>query len=450
MMAKEKQKMVSLGRFREDPDNVSEATEEEIRRLAGKLKRVPLGLTAIRIAYVTDDPGGGCMVISGNKRLRVLKEAYGEDGEVPAEWFADVTAMSEAERHEFRLNANVSDGHFNLEKLLAQYDQGELQAAMGADALNALLEGLEEKEKPAERDQDAVPEVEGPRKSRRGAVYQVGRHRLMCGDSTSSEDVAHLMGGAKAHLLVTDPPYNVDYKGAAGKIKNDNMGDSEFRAFLRKAFSAANDSMKDGAAFYIWHADLEGYNFMGAVIDVGWKVRQCLVWVKNALVLGRKDYQCKHEPCLYGWKSGASHKWRAGRKQTTVCELIPEHIEQDGEVVRFHVAGRVFEIKAADLVEVVDSTVISMDKPARSADHPTMKPVELFAYQIRNSTDVDDCVLDIFGGSGTTVIACEQTQRRAFVMELDEKFCDVIRRRWAEFTNGEGCDWEALTPEVVE
>ena len=128
MMAKEEQKMVSLGRFREDPDNVSEATEEEIRRLAGKLKRVPLVLTAMRIAYVTDDPGGGCMVISGNKRLRVLKEAYGEDGEVPAEWFADVTAMSEAERHEFRLNANVSDGHFNLEKLLAQYDQGELQA----------------------------------------------------------------------------------------------------------------------------------------------------------------------------------------------------------------------------------------------------------------------------------------------------------------------------------
>lgn len=194
-MKKQKQEMVRLGAFREDPDNVSVATEEEIQRLAGKLKRVPLGLTAIRIAYVTDAPGGGCMVVSGNKRLRCLKAAYGEDGEVPAEWFQDITAMSEAERHEFRLNANISDGHFDINKLLAQYDTAELSAA-GLDELLTSLDAGEDADA-GKTDPDAVPDVDAaePARSKRGEVYQCGDHRLMCGDATSAEDVARLMGG---------------------------------------------------------------------------------------------------------------------------------------------------------------------------------------------------------------------------------------------------------------
>lgn len=178
-------------------------------------------------------------------------------------------------------------------------------------------------------------------------------------------------------------------------IQNDKMADGDFRQFLVDAFSAADAVMKQGAAFYIWHADSEGFNFRGACNDIGWKVRQCLIWNKNSMVLGRQDYQWKHEPCLYGWKDGASHNWYSDRSQTTV---------------------------------------IDMDKPSRSADHPTMKPVQLFAYQIQCSTKPGDIVYDSFGGSGTTLIACEQLQRKAMIMELDPRYVDVIIKRWETLT----------------
>lgn len=176
---------------------------------------------------------------------------------------------------------------------------------------------------------------------------------------------------------------------------NDNMSDSDFRQFLRDVYSAADVVMRPGAAFYIWHADSEGYNFRGAAFDVGWKVRQCLIWNKNAMVLGRQDYQWKHEPCLYGWKNGASHYWGSDRKQTTVLDF---------------------------------------NKPLRNGEHPTMKPVELFEYQIKNSSKRGENVLDLFGGSGTTIIACENHGRQAFLMELDPRYCDVIIQRWQEHT----------------
>lgn len=233
---------------------------------------------------------------------------------------------------------------------------------------------------------------------KQGDIFQLGRHRLMCGDSTSLEDVQKLAGGVQVDLLVTDPPYNVNYEGATKdklRIKNDNMKDTQFREFLKNAFYAADSAMKVGASFYIWHADSEGYNFRGACKDIGWSVRQCLIWNKNSLVMGRQDYQWKHEPCLYGWKDGASHLWMNDRKQTTV---------------------------------------INMDRPTRNELHPTMKPVALFDYLIKNNTKSGDIVLDIFGGSGTTIMACEQNGRRGFLMELDPKYCDVIIKRWEEFT----------------
>lgn len=247
-------------------------------------------------------------------------------------------------------------------------------------------------------DEDAVPDAPVDPVTVPGDVWILGDHRLMCGDSTSIDAVEKLMDGHKADMWLTDPPYNVAYEGKtkdALKIQNDSMGDNDFRQFLRDCYVAADTVMKPGAVFYIWHADSEGYNFRGAAHDAGWTVRQCLIWKKSVLVMGRQDYHWKHEPCLYGWKDGAGHLWAADRKQTTVLEF---------------------------------------DKPSRNGEHPTMKPVELFSYQMLNNTKGQDIVLDSFGGSGTTCIAAEKNGRRAFMMELDPKYCDVIIKRWQDFT----------------
>lgn len=246
-------------------------------------------------------------------------------------------------------------------------------------------------------DENEIPPVPEEPKTKLGDIYQLGDHRLMCGDSTSIDSVETLTDGL-VDILVTDPPYNVDYTGKtkdALKIQNDSMDDSTFRQFLRDAFTAADAVMKPGAVFYIWHADSEGYNFRGACKDAGWQVRQCLIWQKDTMVMGRQDYHWKHEPCLYGWKDGAAHLWATDRKQTTL---------------------------------------IVCKRPTKNDLHPTMKPVELMEYQILNNTKGMDIVLDLFGGSGSTLIACEKTGRKARLMELDPKYCDVIVKRWEDFT----------------
>lgn len=244
-------------------------------------------------------------------------------------------------------------------------------------------------------DDDYDIELPEEPKAKRGDIWQLGRHRLMCGDSTMLDEVQMLTDGAKVDLFLTDPPYNVNYEGTAGKIQNDSMKDDAFRQFLTDAFTNAAMVMKPGASFYIWHADSEGYNFRQACKNAGWTVRQCLIWNKNSLVLGRQDYQWKHEPCLYGWKEGAGHQWHNDRKQTTVLDF---------------------------------------DRPKKNAEHPTMKPVPLFDYEICNSTKEGDIVLDLFGGSGTTIMACEQDGRSGYLMELDPKYVDVIIDRWEKFT----------------
>jgi len=244
---------------------------------------------------------------------------------------------------------------------------------------------------------DAPPLPETPR-TVPGDIWVMGKHRLLCGDSTSMDDLAKLCEGQLVDMWLTDPPYNVAYEGKtkdALKIKNDEMGDDQFRQFLRDAYTAADTVMKPGAVFYIWHADSEGYNFRGAAKDAGWTVRQCLIWEKSSMVMGRQDYHWKHEPCLYGWKEGAGHLWAADRKQTTILEF---------------------------------------DKPSRNGEHPTMKPVALFEYQMLNNTKGGDIVLDSFGGSGTTLVAAEKNGRIAYLMELDPKYCDVIVKRWQNFT----------------
>ena len=247
-------------------------------------------------------------------------------------------------------------------------------------------------------DPDDVPDAPAKPVTALGDVWIMGNHRLHCGDSTSFDAMATLVNYQRVDMWLTDPPYNVAYEGKtkdALKIKNDSMADDQFRKFLRDAFVAADAVMKPGAVFYIWHADSEGYNFRGACRDAGWTVRQCLIWKKSTMVMGRQDYHWKHEPCLYGWKDGAGHLWATDRKQTTVLEF---------------------------------------EKPSRNGEHPTMKPVALFAYQMLNNTKGGDLVLDSFGGSGTTLIACEQHGRYARLMELDPIYCDVIVKRWQDFT----------------
>ena len=226
-----------------------------------------------------------------------------------------------------------------------------------------------------------------------GDVWTLGRHRLVCGDSTKAETFELLMAGAKANLVVTDPPYNVNYEGSAGKIKNDNMANAAFYQFLLDAFMLTEKAMADDASIYVFHADTEGLNFRRAFADAGFYLSGCCIWKKNSLVLGRSPYQWIHEPVLFGWKKSGKHEWYAGRKETTVWEY---------------------------------------DKPKKNGDHPTMKPIALLAYPIMNSSMSNTLVLDPFGGSGSTLIACEQSDRSCYTIELDEKFCDVIVKRYIE------------------
>ena len=274
---------------------------------------------------------------------------------------------------------------------------------------------------------DAIPEKKSTTKD--GDIFRMGGHYLICGDSTKKETVEKLLNGKQADLLITDPPYNVDYVGKtkdALKIQNDKKEDGEFYQFLVDAFKAADEGMKPGAAFYIWHADSEGYNFRGACKEIGWKVRECLIWNKNTFVLGRQDYQWKHEPCLYGWKDGAAHYFINDRTKSTVFEGLEKPIED----------MKKDELKELiqKLMEEYQSTVIEEKKPSRSEDHPTMKPTALLARQIQNSTRNNEIVLDVFGGSGSTLIACEQLNRRCYMAELDPTYCDVIIKRWETFT----------------
>lgn len=303
------------------------------------------------------------------------------DEQIKAFRLAD-NKVAEKSEWDFGLLAEELDGILDIDMALFDFD---------------IDTGFSDTEEETVEDNYDTDRIVEPR-AKPGDIYQLGRHRLMCGDSTILSDVEKLMNGMKADLLITDPPYNVDYEGKTKdklKIENDKMNNDSFRQFLIDALSNADAVMKPGAVFYIWHADSEGYNFRGACFDIGWKIRQCIIWNKNTMVMGRQDYQWKHEPCLYGWKDGASHLWASDRKQTTV---------------------------------------INFNKPTRNDLHPTMKPIQLFDYQIKNNTKAMDVVLDLFCGSGTTIMACEQNGRNAYAMEYDPKYVDVIIDRWEQFT----------------
>ena len=304
--------------------------------------------------------------------------------------------------------AELSD--WDAEMLQQLSEEHDIAPWFEQEDLDALLQEAEQLE-PVEgnTDPDEVPEAPEDPITKPGDLWILGSHRLLCGDSTDPIAMERLMEDKPADLWLTDPPYNVALgmnetpeeakkrnRRTDGKVvKNDSMSDAAFRQFLVDVYTTANCFLKPGGVFYIWHADSEGYNFRGAAHDIGWKVRQCLIWRKSSLVMGRQDYQWMHEPCLYGWTDGSAHYWASDRKQTTVMDFA---------------------------------------KPSRNGEHPTMKPVDLFQYQMANSSKPGDTVLDSFGGSGTTLIAAERIGRKARLMELDPAYCDVIVKRWEDFT----------------
>ena len=332
-------------------------------------------------------------VIAGHGRILAAKEE--SITEVPCV-FAD--HLSEAQKKAYIIadNRMAMDAGWDEELLRV-----EIESLQGMD-FDPLLTGFDEKELAAlfddgmeakEDDFDVDAELQKPAFSRLGDVWTLGRHRLVCGDSTKAETYTTLMDGVKANLVITDPPYNVNYEGSAGKIKNDNMAGEKFYEFLLAAFKNMESVMAADASIYVFHADTEGLNFRRAFADAGFYLSGCCIWKKQSLVLGRSPYQWQHEPVLYGWKKNGKHQWYTGRKETTIWEF---------------------------------------DKPKKNGDHPTMKPIPLLAYPIGNSSMANSVVLDPFGGSGSTLIACEQTDRICRTIELDEKFCDVIVNRYIE------------------
>ena len=369
--------------------NARTHSDEQVAQIAASIKE--FGWTN---PILVDGENG---IIAGHGRLAAARKLG--NTEVPV---IELTGLSEAQKRAYILADNKLalnagwDTDMLIEELkeLKEMDFDlELTGFSDKEISDFLVEEVE-----GLTDEDAVPDVPEEPKTKLGDIYQLGKHRLMCGDSCSLTDMEKLCDGQPVDMWLTDPPYNVAYEGKtkdALKIQNDSMGDDQFRQFLRDAYVTADLVMKAGAVFYIWHADSEGYNFRGAAHDAGWKVRQCLIWKKSTMVMGRQDYHWKHEPCLYGWKEGAGHLWATDRKQTTILEF---------------------------------------DKPSRNGEHPTMKPVALFEYQMLNNTKGGDIVLDSFGGSGTTLLAAEKHGRYARLMELDPKYCDVIVKRWEDFT----------------
>lgn len=308
------------------------------------------------------------------------------------------------------------------------------------DALLALLPGM------GSTDPDDVPPIPEHPITRLGGVWSLGAHRLLCGDATSPADLETLLRGERPELAVTDPPYNVAVEGRAGKILNDDMSAAAFRTFLGRAFDALYAVLADGAAIYVAHSDTEGLAFRDSFRDAGFKLASCLIWRKNIHVLGRADYHWQHEPILYGWKPTGRHAWFGGRRQTTLIEEIPGVVLLEDGRVQIPAGDELFILSGQDLcVEVVPGSVVSVDKPVRSDAHPTMKPVALIERFIRNSSRPGSLVIDPFGGSGSTLMACEALGRACRTLELDPRFADVIVRRWQDHTGREAVGADGRT-----
>ena len=367
-----------------------------------------------------DDPIGIWKdeIVEGHGRLIACKELGMT--EVP---IIRLDHLTDEERKAYTLAHNklTMNSDFDIDILneeLANFDTIDM-SEFGFD-----MEIIPEEEEIVE---DEVPDIPEEAKSKPGEIYQLGNHRLMCGDSTNEDDVRTLMNDQIADLLFTDPPYNVNVSNSDGMtIKNDNMDNESFKNFLHKAFKCANNSLKPGGAFYVWYADSEDINFRTACVDNDLLIKQCIIWVKNGINLGRQDYKWKHEPCLYGWKEGAGHYFIEEYNHPTVIED-----EIDINKLKKEEMKKLLE---EILAEQVPTTVVHENKPVKNDLHPTMKPLRMCAGMIRNSSRQNEIVLDLFGGSGSTLITCEQLHRTCYMMEYDPKYVDVIIERWENFT----------------
>ena len=369
-------------------------------------------------------------VVGGHQRLSVLMDlGYTE---------VDVAVVNLDKNDEKALNIalNKIAGDWDNEKLALLLSELDVEGYMlentgfNKDELDELLITVSEENIDMEKADEEVPEIPFTPFSREGDIWNIGRHRLVCGDSTKLATYEKLMKGELAQLIVTDPPYNVDYEGTAGKIMNDSMDDAAFHAFLYDMYSAAASVTADGASAYIFHADSEGVAFRQEFERAGFLLKQCLIWVKNSFVLGRQDYQWRHEPILYGWKDGAAHYFVDRRNLSTV---IDESGRPDVDSMSRDEMAELLAL-IYDEVDMVQTSILYCDKPKRNAEHPTMKPTPLVAQLIENSSKKGWTVLDPFGGSGSTLIAAEATGRRARLIELDPKFVDVIVRRYVQVT----------------
>lgn len=333
-------------------------------------------------------------VIGGHQRLTVLKDLDYETAKCV------IVDLPKEDEKALNIALNKITGQWDealLADLLLDLQESDFNLDLTGfepPEIDDILSNVHDKEL-SEDEFDVEEELKKPTLSRHGDIWQLGKHRVICGDSTKAETYKQLLDDRKANLVVTDPPYNVDVEETAGKILNDNMSDGDFYQFLLSMFTQVENHMEDNASIYVFHADTEGLNFRKAFKDAGFYLSGCCIWKKNSLVLGRSPYQWQHEPCLYGWKKKGKHQWFSDRKQTTIWEY---------------------------------------DRPKSSKDHPTMKPIQLMAYPIQNSSMRGTIVLDPFLGSGSTLIAADQTGRVCYGIELDEKFVDVIVKRYIEVT----------------
>jgi DNA modification methylase len=350
-----------------------------------------------------------------------------------AEWDDDVLAA--------QLNGLFADDPDLLDA--AGFDEDELAALLGSQ------------ESEADSFEDEPPPIPKKAISKPGDIWILGNHRVGCGSCTDPLFVEDVFAGEVADMMFTDPPYNVDYTGGTGlKIANDNMGDGDFLQFLKDVFVSLSTVVSPGGAAYVCHADSEGRNFRQAFAESGWELKQCIVWVKNTLILGRQDYQWRHEPILYGWRTGDAHRFYGNRKQTTVIDdfegvTIKESNGKHSVTISFN--GRTVQLECGDCKVVYDGqdeldTVWRFAKPSKNKEHPTMKPIALCARAIRHGSRKGDLVVDGFLGSGSTLIACHQLERRCYGFELDPIYCDVIVKRWENLT-GEKAICQSKKPE---
>jgi site-specific DNA-methyltransferase (adenine-specific) len=363
---------VPINTVKANPNNPRIIKDDKFAKLVKSINEFPQMLN-LRPIVVNDD----MVVLGGNMRLKACKEAGLK--EIP---IIKASELTEQQQKEFIVKDNVGYGEWDWDDLANNWDVNEL-TEWGLDIPDFKTE-----------DEAQEDDYEIPEHLRTdivlGDLFEIGPHRLLCGDSTQTDTFAKLFENQLADLVVTDPPYNVAYEGKtkdALTIQNDSMSDDSFYQFLYDFYTALGSYTKAGGAWYVWHADSEGANFRSAMKNSGIMVKQCLIWVKNSMVMGRQDYQWRHEPCLYGWKEGAAHGWYSDRKQTTILEF---------------------------------------DRPSRNTEHPTMKPIPLIAYQIGNSSKQGDIVADGFGGSGTTMVAAHQLNRKGYLVEFDPKYCQVI------------------------